>query len=119
MIEILSQSTNTCLVVHLSGRVTLQDYQQFMDALAERLKTGAPVSLVADLSGFELYEDLDVAKKDLKFAFGDYKHIHRAAYVGDQKWLVWFTRLMGPFTRAEEKHFPHDQFQVAYEWACA
>lgn len=65
-----------------------------------------------------LYDDLDVAMKDLKFTFGEYKHIHRVAYVGGQKWLSWFTRLIGPFTRAEEKHFTHDQFQAAFDWVC-
>jgi len=99
--------------------VTGQDYQQFLDALGERLKAGGQVSLVVDLAGFELYDDLEVAKKDFKFAFGEYKHIHRAALVGDQKWIVWFTRLVGPFTRTEEKHFPEGQVEAAFSWACA
>ena len=42
-----------------------------------------------------------------------YKQIHRAAFVGDQKWIEWFTRLIGPFTRAEEKHFPEGQIEAA------
>lgn len=118
MIEILPQSTDLCLVVKFTGRVTNQDYQQFIDALAERFNAGTQVRLVADLAGFELYDDLDVARKDLKFAFGEYKHIHRAAFVGDQKWLSWFTRLIGSFTRAEEKHFPLGQVEEAFKWAC-
>jgi SpoIIAA-like len=118
LLEILKQSTNTCLAIQLSGKVTGQEYQQFLDALTERLKTGSQVSLVLELAGFEFYGDFEAARKDFKFGFGEYKHIYRAAFVGDQKWIGWFTRLVGPFTHAEEKHFPAGQLEAAWEWAC-
>jgi hypothetical protein len=117
MIEILNQSTETCLVVHFSGKVTGQEYQQFLDAIDERLGRGGEISLVAGLKGFSFYGDFEAAKKDFKFGFGEYKHIHRAAFVGDQKWIEWFTRLIAPFTRAEEKHFDEGQLEEAIRWA--
>jgi hypothetical protein len=117
MIEILDQSTDTCLATRFSGKVTGEEYQQFLDALEKRLQTGDQVNLVMALAEFEFYGDFDSAKKDLKFGFGEYKLIHRVALVGDQKWLGWFTRLLGPFTRAEEKHFTADQFEAAFGWA--
>jgi hypothetical protein len=119
MIEILGQSTEKCLVVHFSGKVTGQEYQQFLDALAERMNSGAKVNLVLELAGFEFYGDFEAAKMDLKFGVGEYKRIHRAAFVGDQRWIQWFTRLIGPFTRAEEKHFAEGQLDAACSWACA
>lgn len=119
MIEILDQSTDSCLAVHFSGKVTGQEYQQFLDALNQRLGTAEKVNLVLELSGFEFYGDFETAKKDFKFGFGDYKRIRRAAFVGDQKWIEWFARLIGPFTRAEEKHFPEGQNESAYAWACS
>ncbi len=79
------------------------------------MKGGDKISLVIVLTGFEFYGDFEAAKKDFKFGFGEYKHIHRAAFVGDQKWIEWFTRLIGPFTRAEEKHFPEGQLDAAYQ----
>ena len=118
MIEILPQSTETCIAVHLSGKVNGQEYQQFLDAVNDKRTTAEEVSLVLELTGFEFYEDFEAAKKDFKFGLGDYKRIHRAALVGDQKWIEWFTRLVGPFTRAEEKHFPEGQFEAAFAWAC-
>ena len=119
MIEILEQSTSSCLALHFSGKVTGQEYQQFLDALDERLKTGEKVALVVEFTGFEFYGDFEAAKMDVKFGFGEYKHIHRAAFVGDQKWLAWFTRFIGPFTRAEEKQFPAGQLEEAISWASA
>jgi hypothetical protein len=119
MIEILQQSTEHCLAVHFSGKVTGDEYQQFLDALDKYLGTAEKVSLVLELSGFEFYGDFESAGKDFKFGFGDYKRIHRAAFVGDQKWIEWFTRLIGPFTRAEEKHFPEGQREAAFAWVCS
>ena len=93
--------------------------QLFLDALGERLKTGDQVNLVVEFAGFEFYDDFEAAKQDFKFGLGDYKHIHRAAFVGDQKWIEWITRFFGLFTRTEEKHFPEGQFEAAFSWACA
>lgn len=117
MIEILTRSTDDCLAVHLSGKVTDDEYQQFLDALNQRFETAEKVSLVLELSGFEFYGDFETAKKDFKFGFGDYKRIHRPAFVDDQKWIEWFSRLVGPFTWAEEKHFPEGQIEAAFVWA--
>jgi SpoIIAA-like len=119
MIEILPESTGTCLAVRFSGKVDGQEYQQFLDAIEERLKTSEKVGLVCELVGFDFYGDFESAKKDFKFGFGEYKRIHRAAFVGDQKWIEWFTRIIGPFTRTEEKHFPQDQLEGAINWASA
>jgi nucleoid DNA-binding protein len=116
MIEILPQSTPGCLVVHFSKKVIGSEIQQFLDALREGLKTGDQVNLVVEFADFEFYGDFKSAREDFKFAFGDYKRIHRAAFVGDQKWLQWFTHLIGPFTRAEERHFPEGQIETAYTW---
>ena len=119
MIEILEQSTATCLAVHFSGKITGQEYQQFLDALNERLSGGQDVNLVVALTGFEFYGDLEAAKKDFKFGFGEYKKIHRIALVGDQKWIDWFIRLFGAFTHAEERHFSAGEIEAAVQWAAA
>jgi SpoIIAA-like len=118
MIEILPQSTETCLAVRFSGKVNGQEYQQFLDAIAKRLQSDNQVGLVIELQDFRFYGDFESVKKDFKFGFGEYKHIRRAAFVGDRKWIEWFTRLIDPFTRAEEKHFPEDQLEAAFSWAC-
>jgi hypothetical protein len=105
--------------VRFSGRVTGQEYQQFLNAIQARLKTGEKVGLVCEFVGYDFYGDFESAKKDFKFGFGEYKRIHRAAFIGDQKRIEWFTRLIGPFTRTEEKHFPEGQFVPALSWAGA
>ena len=49
MFEILTQTTETCLVGHFSGKVAGEDYQQFLNAVDERLKTHGKVNLVVEL----------------------------------------------------------------------
>ncbi len=117
MIEILEETTETCLVVHLSGKITGKKYQKFLNAVNDRLATKEKVSLVLELTDFEFYDDFEVARQDFKFGFGDYKKMHRAAFVGNKKWIECFTRLIGPFTRTEEKYFREGQFDEAYAWA--
>jgi hypothetical protein len=117
MIEILAQSTAACLVVHFGGKVTGSKYQQILDTLGERLKAGEKVSIVVLLSGLEFFDDLSAFRKDIEFSFGEYKHIHQAAFIGDQKWIEWFTRLISPFTKTEEKYFPESEIEAAYQWA--
>jgi hypothetical protein len=117
MIEILQQSNNTCLAVHFSGKVTGEEYQLFLTAVDERLKNNERINLLVSLSDFDFYGDFESAKKDFKFAFSEYRHVQRAAFVGSQKWLSWFTHLIGPFTHAKEKHFSEVQFDEALAWA--
>lgn len=119
MIEILDESTETCLVVHFSGKVTGEKYKKFLNALNDRLRTHVKVSLVLELTDSTFYGDFETARKDFEFGFGDYKEIHRAAFVGNKKWIGWFTRLIGPFTPTEEKYFREGQFEEAYAWACS
>jgi SpoIIAA-like len=117
MIEILEESTETCLVVHFSGKVTGDKYQKFLNAVNDRLNTHEKVSLVLELADIEFYGDFEAAKNDFEFGLGDYKKIHRAAFVSSKKWLEWFTKLIGPFIRTEEKYFSENQFEEAYAWA--
>ena len=117
MYETLEESTHTCLISRFSDKVTSEEYKQFQEAVDARLKTSENINLVVLLSNFEFYGDLSAAGKDFKFAFDEFKHIRRAAFVGVQMWIDWFTRLMGPFTRADEKHFPDGELEAAFEWA--
>jgi hypothetical protein len=117
MIEILPQSTAVCLVVHFSGKVTRAEYQQFLDALGEGLAAGNRLNLMAVFSGLEFYDDFSAFQKDLHFILGDYQHFHRAAFVGDQKWIAWFTRLISRFTKTQEKYFPDGEIKAAFQWA--
>ncbi len=117
MYEVLKESTDRCLVVHFSGNLTGQEYQKFLDELEGRLQKTADLNLVLVLSNVKFYGDFEAFQKDYKFSRGEYKRIHRAALVGDQKWIEWYLRFVAPHTPTEEKHFPEGQIQAAVDWA--
>ena len=52
--------------MHFSGKVTGAEYQQFLDALGQRLKTGEKFALVIEFTGFEFFGDFEAARMDLK-----------------------------------------------------
>jgi hypothetical protein len=52
-IEILNQSTDKTLVVHISGEISGEEYQGFVKALDECFVKGDEVNLVLDLKGVE------------------------------------------------------------------
>jgi hypothetical protein len=119
MFERLEQSTDRCLAVHFSEKPTGQEYQQFVSAVEEQFEPGHEPNLVVDLTGVKGYGDFEAFRKDVKFGAGEYRHIHRAALVGDQKWIDWYMRILAPFTPAEEKHFAEGKVQDAVVWASA
>jgi hypothetical protein len=104
--------------VRFGGKVTGEEYRQFLDIVDERLKARDKVNLVADLSEFEFYGDFEAFKEDFHFGVHEYRHVERAAFVGDQRWIELFVKLTGPLYRATEKHFPAGQFEDAFAWAC-
>jgi hypothetical protein len=119
MVEMLGETTDTCVVVRFSEKVTGEEYEQFLDAVDERLKTNEKVNMVADLSEFEFYGDFEAFKEDFHFGAHEYRHVRRAAFVGDQRWITLFVKLMGPLYRAEEKQFPAGRLEEACAWACS
>ena len=119
MVEILGETTDTCVVVRFSDKVTGEAYKQFLDAVDERLKALDSVNMVADLSEFEFYGDFEAFNEDFHFGAHEYRRVGRAAFVGDQKWIKLFVKLMGPLYRAEEKQFPAGRLEEACAWACS
>lgn len=117
MVEMLGETMDSCVVVRFSGRVTGEEYRQFIDAVDERLENREKVGMVADLSEFEFYGDFEAFKEDFHFGAHEYRRVNRAAFVGEQKWIKLFVKLMGPLYRTEEKQFPSGKLAEACAWA--
>lgn len=116
MIEYLPASTPTCLVVKFGGKLRGAEYRALIDKVESAIQTNGTVNLVLVMQELE-FPEWDAIKADTHFGVKDYRHIRRAAYVGDQKWAEWFVKLIGPFTRAEERTFRPDQQAEAVTWA--
>ena len=117
MIEYLSASTPTCFVVRFSGKLRGAEYKELIGKVESAIQANDSVNLVLLMQELE-FPEWEAVKADLHFGLKDYRHIRRAAYVGDQKWTEWFAKLIGPFTRAEERTFQPGQLNEAVQWAC-
>jgi len=119
MFKVSDRSTATCIVVEAEGAVSGAEYEVFAERFENAVKAGGTVNLVVDLEGSVSYGDLDAFKEDWRFAFREYRHARRAAFVGDQHVINAMMRVFSPFTRVEEKPFPAGGLDAAIAWACA
>ncbi|MBU1942999.1 MAG: STAS/SEC14 domain-containing protein [Actinobacteria bacterium] len=116
--ELLDETTDTCVVVRFGGKVTGDEYKVFLDAIDDRLKESEKVDMVAELTEFTFYGDLEAFKEDAHFGTHEYRKVGRAAFVGDSKWIKVFIELSRPFYKAEEKQFASGALDEAVAWAC-
>jgi hypothetical protein len=117
MIEYLPESTPTCFVVKFSGKLRGAEYRELIDKVESAIQANGTVNMAWIMQDLE-FPEWAAIKADTHFGLKDYRHIRRAAYVGDQKWAEWFAKLIGPFTRAAERTFRPDQLNEAVTWAC-
>ena len=116
MIEYLDAGTSTCFVVKFSGKLRGPEYQELIGQVESAIQAHGTVNLVLVMQALE-FPEWEAIKADTHFGSKDYRQVRRAAYVGDQKWAEWFVKLIGPFTRTEERLFQPDQLNDAVTWA--
>ena len=118
MIEYLPASTPTCFVVKFGGKLRGAEYKELIGKVESAIQANGSANMVMVMQELE-FPEWEAVKADAHFGLKDYRHIRRAAYVGDQKWAEWFVKLIGPFTRAEERSFHPEQLNEAVQWACS
>ena len=116
MIEYLPTSMPTCFVAKLSGKLRGTEYKELIGKVEGLIQAHGFADLVLVLQDLE-FPEWEAIKADMHFGFKDYRHVRRAAYVGDQKGADWFVTLIGPFTHAAERSFASEQLSEAIQWA--
>ena len=116
MIEILPQSTETCLGFKVSGKVTAEDYEVLIPQLDQAIAASGKVNMLFVMGDFD-GASLDAVKADFKFGTHQYRQVEKAAFVGDKKWQKWLVKIMDPFTRrTDERFFDFEQLDEAWQW---
>jgi hypothetical protein len=117
MIQILPESTDTCIGIKISGKVTAKDYDTLLPKLDEAIAAHGSINLLVLMEDFEGWVGIEAAKADFKFGTHQYRKVEKAAFVSDKKWLGWSVKIMDPFTsRTVEKNFEPDQLHEAWAW---
>ncbi len=103
------------LLVRASGKLTREDYAQFVPAVERLIGQHGKMRVLFDMHDFHgwtagaLWEDI---KFDLKH-FGD---IERLALVGDKAWEHGMAAFCRPFTTAKIRYFDRKQADEADAW---
>jgi hypothetical protein len=117
MIEILPQSTESCLGFKVSGKVTAEDYEVLIPQLDQAIAASGKINMLVVMGDFEGWAGLDAAKADFKLGTHQYRQVEKAAFVGDKKWQEWLVKIMDPFTRrTDERFFDLEQLDNAWQW---
>lgn len=114
-IELIEQRGGKLLEIHVSGKLTTRDYEQFIPKLEALIRQHGNVDLLFEMSDFHGWE-AGAMWEDTKFAFRHFGDIGRMAVVGEKKWQEWMTSLCRPLTRAEIRYFDHAQAGEAMAW---
>jgi hypothetical protein len=117
MIEILPESTETCIGIKISGEVEAEDYENLLPKIDQTIATHGKINLLVVMEDYEGFDGLEAAKADFRFGTQQYRQVEKAAFVSDKKWMGRMVKLMDPFTRrTDEKTFVPDELETAWAW---
>ncbi|MEO8196562.1 MAG: STAS/SEC14 domain-containing protein [Thermoanaerobaculia bacterium] len=110
-----AENSGRVLVVHVSGKLTKADYEQFVPEVERLVRQHGKLRLLFDMTGFHGWE-LGAAWEDLKFGLAHFADIERLAMVGEKRWQEGMTTFVKPFTSASVRYFDHVAMVEARKW---
>ncbi|WP_210398162.1 STAS/SEC14 domain-containing protein [Motiliproteus sediminis] len=116
MLMKLEQSSPTALGFLASGRLTDNDYKNFLIPEVKRtLEEQQSIRLLFMMEGFRGW-DIQAAWDDLIFGMEINRRVERIAIVGDRDWEKWMARLTRAFTYGEVRYFDLKEREQAWAW---
>lgn len=117
-IQLNETDGGTVLEVHVQGKLTHADYQQFAPKFEELLQARPKVNVLFEMIDFHGWEAAALWD-DLKFDVKHYSDIARLALVGDRKWEKGMSVFCRPFTTAKIRYFDRAELDAARMWVKA
>jgi hypothetical protein len=103
------------LVVHVSGKLTKQDYLRLVPEFDRLVQKQGKINMLFEMRRFRGWEPAALWK-DIKLEFNHFKDIKRLAMVGENRWAELMSRVSRPFTTAEIRYFDRTAAKVARAW---
>jgi hypothetical protein len=103
------------LVVRLSGKLTNEDYQQFVPEVERLIRQHGKIRMLVHMHEFHGWT-LGALWEDIKFDLRHFAHIERLALVGDRKCESGMAVFCKPFTTATVRFFPEEKADDAWDW---
>lgn len=114
-IEIKPETRGSIVTVRLSGKLTRQDYLQFLPAVDRLAAIHGKLRLLVAMRGFRGWA-VGALWGGIKFDMKHPRDIERLAIVCDNKWLEEMVAFRKPFTAATVRYFDKTQAGAARDW---
>ena len=115
MIEVKKQQHGNILDMTVTGRLTKDDYENFVPEVERLIQEHGKVRVLFDMHGFHGWTP-GALWEDLKFDARHFRDIERLAFVGERKWEAGMASFCKPFTSAAIKYFDRGQADEARQW---
>ena len=116
MLQFIPVFDGNTIAARASGKLSHEDYQNFLPQLEERISALGKVSLLFEFENFTGWE-LEAAKDDYDFGMKNLANFERIAMVGDKAWERWMSLIAKPFLPSGEvRYFNRENLQDAWDW---
>jgi hypothetical protein len=103
------------LEVHLTGKLSGEDYEHFVPAVERLVNQHGKIRLLVEMHDFHGWT-ADAMWKDIKFDIKHFSDIERIAMVGESKWQKGMAVFCKPFTSAQVRYFDQADISAARAW---
>jgi hypothetical protein len=113
--KITEEAGGLVLHVYASGKMTRDDYKELLPRVEQDIMQHGKIRVLVDMHDFHGWEGRALWD-DLKFDFKHFNDIERLAFVGENKWQSWLSKLCRLFTTAKIRYFTRDHAADAESW---
>jgi len=115
MFQFIPVHEGNIFAIRVSGKLSHDDYQQFIPKLEELIKPDEIISLLIELDDFH-GASLAAIKDEFSIGIKHPDAFARVAIVGDKKWQKWMAFISSPFIKSKTKYFNRSELQLAWDW---
>jgi hypothetical protein len=108
MIELKQLDHGKYLELHISGRITRDDYGHFLPEVERLIQEHGKIRILLDMHDFHGWTT-GALWEDLKFDVRHFRDIERVAMLGESAWEKGMSAFCKPFTTAAIRYFDRDQ----------
>jgi hypothetical protein len=113
--QLTEKDDGKVLEVAVSGKLTHDDYRQFVPAFERLAKQHGKIRVLFEMTDFHGW-DMAALWDDIKFDVKHFSDIDRLAMVGEKRWEQGMARFCRPFTTATVRYFDHGHIEDARQW---
>ena len=114
-VELHEEADGKVLTLKISGKLSKEDYQQFVPAVEQLIKKHKKIRVLCQMHDFHGWK-VSALWEDIKFDVKHFADIERLALVGESKWESGMAVFCKPFTTAKIRYFDESKAPEAQEW---